>query len=183
MEQKRQGNTVRGKGVRYVFCLDEFIDGAVMRRVMQDVIRLHATNPHKSIHLFLSASGGQLMPAVAFWEFVRIHRIMLDVTVLGAAHSAAIILLCAGRRRFASGSSRFFLHPVFRRYRDVEMTADDLREQTAFSRDDADKYERIVAAATSQSLGKVKMLMEKRTNLDVRGAKNIGLIHKVIPTL
>jgi len=59
--------------------------------------------------LILMSTGGDLYATFAILDFLSERKV--DVVVTGTCFSAAILILAAGKRRYATRRCRFFVHP------------------------------------------------------------------------
>ena len=150
-----------------------------IRQVCLEVVKLFHEDPRKPIRLILNSGGGDVDPAIGFWEFVKHRKIPLEVDTYFSADSAAIIVLCAGQTRRATSRSTFLFHPIGRTVegrlfrKDFVFHARDIGHvESVFSE--------VVGTVTKRKPRDVRRLMNRVTTLSAEDAQKFGLIHEII---
>ncbi|MEK7554714.1 MAG: ATP-dependent Clp protease proteolytic subunit [Patescibacteria group bacterium] len=160
-------------------CFYGEVTGASVMRLQYELMARLAKQPGARLPLFMASPGGSMIPAIAFWEFVTLQKIELDITTLAVGSSASMVILAAGIHRRASSTSRFLLHPTSlglhgRSY------LNDLKRDVRFGEIDEERYLKILAVTTGHSLEKIRELAHAHTYLTAQEAKELGLIHEVL---
>lgn len=66
----------------------------------------------KPVHLFISSGGGGLGEALAVAELIRSLPIHVEAFAFGDVCSSAVLIYAAARRRWATATSAFMVHPA-----------------------------------------------------------------------
>ena len=66
----------------------------------------------KDITLIVSSSGGQVQPALDFYDFAKGLPINITTYAFGQVSSAAIVIYCAAEKRYAHSKSKFLIHGI-----------------------------------------------------------------------
>jgi ATP-dependent protease ClpP protease subunit len=141
----------------------------------------------EEITLFVCSGGGMVVPAISFYEWIKIHKIPLITVAMGEVASAAIPLFLSGKPRKATPHSWFIIHPSGtigykfylkllrimspRRYKeDVE------REETYnnFYREIIYEETHLSQITTKRSLTKAHLILTPQE------AQNVGFIQEII---
>jgi ATP-dependent Clp protease protease subunit len=106
-------------------------------------------------------------------------RPAVSTTVVGQAASMGSLLLCAGEKdmRFALKNARVMVHQPSGGFEgqasDIERHAREILEMRA-------RLNQIYVRHTGQSLDKIEQALERDTFLTAEGARDFGLVDKVI---
>lgn len=134
------------------------------------------TQGFDDITLIVSSTGGQVQPALDFYDFAKKLPIALSTYALGQVASAAIVVYCAADNRSAHDRAKFLIHGIRGQYqgysiKDLEKKiTPGLREQSA-------KIADIIAKATGANTDKVMEDMETEKELSAKQAREQGLIN------
>lgn len=144
-------------------------------RILGDLISKNI----KDITLIVSSSGGQVQPALDFYDFAKGLPVSITTHALGQVSSAAIVIYCAAAKRYAHSKSKFLIHGIrggAQGYsiKDIEKKImPGLKEQSG-------KIAEIIAKTTGKNKSEVEKDMAGEKVLDAEKAKNYGLITKDI---
>lgn len=69
-------------------------------------------DPKPSAHLFIDCVGGDVAASIALYDFIKGLPFVVNCTVIGDCHSAALIFMAACEKRYATKHSRFLFHAV-----------------------------------------------------------------------
>lgn len=149
---------------RIVF-FNGFIDGENLSRltgpIEKHLCALASTDPHSPAVLCITSPGGHLASSFDFFARMiyfgnqNIHTIALDDT-----SSAALFLYIAGKKRFTTPHTMFFIHKI----------------QTHI-----DDYCGNIAGASNKTFENIMTLMtEKGTELTASDALKIGIAHEML---
>ena len=131
----------------------------------------------KDVTLIVSSSGGQVQPALDFYDFAKGLPIKITTHALGQVSSAAIVIYCAAEKRYAHSKSKFLIHGIrggAGRYsiKDIEnKIMPGLKEQSS-------KIAEIIAKTTGKNKLDIEKDMTGEKVLDTQKAREYGLINE-----
>ena len=131
----------------------------------------------KEVTILLHSSGGDPSAAILFHSYVETKKINLTVHVMAKCESAAIIILCAAKRRLGSKNSTYLLHLLKRTYEGkVTLSVQDLRREA----DDLELMEKIlreiVYLAVDRNHKEMIPIYEAERDLTAAEAFQLGLL-------
>lgn len=133
----------------------------------------------KKVIIFLNSGGGETSPVLAFFEYIKLKKIDLHVHVLNACMSAAIIILCAAKKRTAPANARFIIHQMKKFFKDAELMEDELSGQAKDLKMLANAYNEIVSRVTQKPLKRINALCSKQTILSAKQVLDLGLLTEI----
>lgn len=138
---------------------------------------LEEIKDEKEVELLLDSGGGDLTSAISFHSFIKTKGIDLTVNVLSRCESAAVILLCAGKKRIASKNARFLLHPYRRGWKEgIIFTTEELEAEVKdMERLTAIKI-KIAVETIGQKKAKLEKLYQKETVLTAHQSHELGFL-------
>lgn len=131
------------------------------------------------ITIELNSCGGDAISALAFYDRIRLSKNNITIYVLGAAQSAAVVILAAGDKRIMSKNAWVMVHedtivlPEDARVSDVEKNAQ-------VSRRLEDQWNKILEQETGTSAETWEQLHAEETYLDANECLKLGLVDKII---
>lgn len=173
---KRQNDN---DSLRKVYLIGD-ITSVSINTALASILPLVKRSRTRRIVLNLTSSGGSCDAAVAFYQLTKSNGVPLDVDVYHSADSAAVVVLCAGKRRRATASSTFILHSVMRSSQDF-LREKDARHLVMVLKHDDEITADIIARTTGQPVEKIAKLMADGAHLTAQEAQELGLIHEIIP--
>jgi ATP-dependent Clp protease protease subunit len=153
--------------------------------IVAQLLFLEAENPKKEISMYINSPGGVVTSGMAIYDTMNFIRPAVSTTVIGQAASMGSLLLCAGEKdmRFALKNARVMVHQPSGGFSgqasDIERHAREILELRS-------RLNQIYVHHTGQSLEVIEKALERDTFLTAEGAKEFGLVDKVIekrPTL
>ena len=147
--------------------------------IVAQLLFLEAENPKKEISMYINSPGGVVTSGMAIYDTMNFIRPAVSTTVIGQAASMGSLLLCAGEKdmRFALKNARVMVHQpsggVSGQASDIERHARDILELRS-------RLNQIYVPHTGQSLDVIEKALERDTFLTAEGAKDFGLVDKVI---
>lgn len=171
---------------REVYFSERITDESI-KKLQERIISLLEQDGTEKITLYLSSGGGTNNAALAFYEWVRIKGIFLEVIAVAGVASAAIILLMSGKERVVTENTHFLIHPggsiKYNFYTFLQMVFSHrrYREDLAWHKSNMKKTEKIIVAATKISPKEIHDALTKSfIFLSAQEAKDLGLIQKII---
>jgi ATP-dependent Clp protease protease subunit len=147
--------------------------------VVAQLLFLESDNPDKDIFFYINSPGGSVSAGLAIYDTMQFVKPDVSTLCVGQAASMGALLLCAGAhgKRFALPNSRVMIHQPMGGFQgqasDIEIHAKEilyLRE----------KLNEIMAKHTGQAIEKVGRDTDRDNFLSAEGAKDYGLIDKVL---
>jgi ATP-dependent Clp protease protease subunit len=132
----------------------------------------------KPVNIFLNSPGGDLACALSIYDMIQNHNSDTNIIVMGAANSAATVILQAASKRFISKHSHVMIHAGTR----VEAEEISASERKAWSRV-ADFYGEKMVEIYSKCMKKSKVEVKKLLKTDKiyigSEAVAVGLVDEV----
>ena len=160
-----------------------FITGAIEDHmstlIVAQLLFLEAENPKKEIAMYINSPGGVVTSGMAIYDTMQFIRPAVSTTVVGQAASMGSLLLCAGEKdmRFALSHARVMVHQPSGGFQgqaaDIERHAKEIIELRH-------RLNELYARHTGQTLEKIESAMDRDTFLTAEGAKDFGLVDKVL---
>lgn len=129
----------------------------------------------QNITLIVSSGGGQVQPALDFYDFAKGLPVTLTTCTVGQIASAAVVIYCAGEKRFSHSNTRFLIHGIRGSLpnvsiKDIESRVlKDLKSQSR-------KIAEIIAKATNKDVREIADEMEREKTLSAEEAEKYGLV-------
>jgi len=155
------------------------INDEIATLVVAQLLYLEADNPKKEISMYINSPGGVVTSGLAIYDTMQFIRPAVSTTVIGQAASMGSLLLCAGQKdmRFALSHSRIMVHQPSGGFQgqasDIERHAKEILELRS-------RLNEIYVRHTGQKLEAIEVALERDTFLTAEGAKEFGLVDKVI---
>jgi ATP-dependent Clp protease protease subunit len=163
-----------------VIFLGSSIDDQVASLVIAQMLFLEAENPEKDIYLYINTPGGAITSGLAIYDTMQYVKPDVATIALGQAASMGAVLLAGGAegKRFALPHSRVLLHqPLMSGLQgqatDIDIHARDLMRLR-------ERLNKILADHTGQPINKINTDTERDFILEADGAKDYGVIDKII---
>jgi len=147
--------------------------------IVAQLLFLEAENPKKEISMYINSPGGVVTSGMAVYDTMQFIRPAVSTTVIGQAASMGSLLLCAGEKdmRFALKNARVMVHQPSGGFQgqasDIERHAKEILEMR-------NRLNQLYSKHTGQKLDVIEDALERDTFLTADGARDFGLIDKVI---
>jgi ATP-dependent Clp protease protease subunit len=147
--------------------------------IVAQLLFLEAENPKKEIAMYINSPGGVVTSGLAIYDTMQFIRPAVSTTCIGQAASMGSLLLCAGEKdmRFALGHARVMVHQPSGGFQgqasDIERHAKEIIELRH-------RLNELYARHTGQTLEKIEIAMDRDTFLTAEGARDFGIVDKVI---
>ena len=155
------------------------IDDGVATLVVAQLLFLEADNPKKEVSMYINSPGGVVTSGMAIYDTMQFVRPAVSTLCIGQAASMGSLLLAAGRKdlRFALPNARIMVHQPSGGFQgqatDIMLHAQEILNLKK-------RLNEIYVKHTGQPLKKIEDALERDTFLTAEGAKEFGLIDKVI---
>ena len=163
-----------------VIFLGTTIDDQVASLVVAQLLFLEAEKPEKDIFLYINTPGGSITAGLAIYDTMQYVKPDVATIALGQAASMGAVLLAGGApgKRYSLPHSRVLLHqPLMSGLQgqatDIDIHARDIMRLR-------ERLNKILAGHTGQSIDKINLDTERDFILEADGAKDYGLIDKII---
>src|SRR5712672_2094358 len=163
---------------RIIFLSGPVEDG-MSTLVVAQLLFLEAENPKKEISMYINSPGGVVTSGLAIYDTMQFIRPPVSTLCTGQAASMGSLLLAAGNKgmRFALPNSRIMLHQPSGGFQgqatDIMLHAQEILNLKK-------RLNEIYVKHTGQPLKRIEDALERDTFLTADGAKDFGIIDKVI---
>ncbi len=157
------------------------ITSETVKNLIDGVIRYVDEDPNELITLYVSSAGGKYYAAQIFFEWVRLKQVSLQTFALSSVNSAAILLYAAGTKRLASELADFYFHEMKRTFANQELDFRQLVEESEDLSFLENKGLQLIGGACGCTTDKLASLCQTSTRLTAYQAKELGLVHEVVP--
>jgi len=131
------------------------------------------------IVLIVSSSGGQVQPALDFYDFAKRLPIGITTHTVGQVASAAVVVYCVAEKRYAHSRSKFLFHGI--RGSVPNYSIKDVEQRIIPNlKDQSSKIAKIIAEATGKKVEDVEEEMTGEKELNPEEAKKYGLVTESI---
>jgi ATP-dependent Clp protease, protease subunit len=147
--------------------------------VVAQMLFLEAENPKKEISMYINSPGGLVTAGLAIYDTMQFIRPPVSTLCCGQAASMGSLLLAAGAKdaRFALPNARVMVHQPSGGFQgqatDIMLHAQEILNLKK-------RLNEIYVKHTGQPIKKIEDALERDTFLTADGAKDFGLIDKVI---
>jgi len=155
------------------------VEDTMAASICMQLLFLEADNPKKEISIYINSPGGVVTAGLAIYDTMQFIRPAVSTTVIGQAASMGSLLLAAGHKdmRFALANARIMIHQPSGGYQgqvtDILIHA---KEVEALRR----RLNEIYMRHTGRDLKTIEDALERDNFLTAEGAKEFGLIDKVL---
>jgi len=147
--------------------------------IVAQLLFLESENPDKDIFFYINSPGGSVSAGMAIYDTMQFIKPHVSTLCVGQAASMGALLLCAGAKgkRYGLPNSRVMIHQPMGGFQgqasDIEIHAKEI----LFLRE---KLNEIMAKHTGQPVEKVGRDTDRDNFLSADGAREYGLIDKVL---
>jgi ATP-dependent Clp protease, protease subunit len=155
------------------------VDDGMSSLVVAQLLFLEADNPKKEIAMYINSPGGVVTSGLAIYDTMQFVRPAISTLCIGQAASMASLLLAAGCKdmRFALPNARIMMHQPSGGFQgqatDIMLHAQEILNLKR-------RLNEIYVKHTGQQLKKIEDALERDMFLTADGAKEFGIIDKVI---
>src|SRR6187399_392823 len=147
--------------------------------ITAQLLFLEAENPKKEISMYINSPGGVVTSGMAIYDSMQFIRPPVSTLCIGQAASMGSLLLAAGEKdmRFALPNARIMVHQPSGGFQgqatDIMLHAQEILNLKK-------RLNEIYVRHTGQTLKKIEDALERDTFLTAEGAKDFGIIDKVL---
>ncbi|MGN0811032.1 MAG: ATP-dependent Clp protease proteolytic subunit [Akkermansia muciniphila] len=152
--------------------------GAPMVYKLLEELKHEAHRSKDILRLFIDSNGGMISSALTMARFLMSAFSRIETYAIGSVDSAAVTLFLCGEKRFASDSSRFFLHPAGIEMKGI-MTAPQLQTVLRGLQTESACMVRYYAQRTALPLTFWQQLLENESYLDAAGAREKHIVTEI----
>ena len=155
------------------------IDDQVAASVCMQLLYCESENPKKEISMYINSPGGVVTSGMAIYDTMQFIRPKVSTLCVGQAASMGSLLLAAGAKdlRFALPNARIMVHQPSGGFQgqatDIMLHAQEILNLKK-------RLNEIYVKHTGQQLKKIEDALERDTFLTAEGAKDFGIIDKVL---
>jgi ATP-dependent Clp protease protease subunit len=155
------------------------VDDGMSSLVVAQLLFLEADNPKKEIAMYINSPGGVVTSGLAIYDTMQFVRPAISTVCIGQAASMASLLLAAGGKdmRFALPNARIMMHQPSGGFQgqatDIMLHAQEILNLKR-------RLNEIYVKHTGQHLKKIEDALERDMFLTADGAKEFGIIDKVM---
>jgi ATP-dependent Clp protease protease subunit len=163
---------------RIIFITGPVEDGMATVVVAQ-LLFLEAENPKKEISMYINSPGGVVTSGMAIYDTMQFIRPAVSTLCIGQAASMGSLLLAAGEKdlRFALPNARIMVHQPSGGFQgqatDIMLHAQEILNLKK-------RLNEVYMKHTGQPLKKIEDALERDYFMTSEGAKDFGLIDKVL---
>jgi ATP-dependent Clp protease protease subunit len=163
---------------RIIFISGPVEDGMASVVVAQ-LLWLEADNPKKEISMYINSPGGVVTSGLAMYDTMQFIRPPVSTLCTGQAASMGSLLLAAGHKdmRFALPNARIMVHQPSGGF---QGQASDIMIHAQEILNIRKRLNEIYVRHTGQPLKKIEDALERDQFFTAEGAKEFGLVDKVI---
>ena len=163
---------------RIIFITGPVEDGMASLIVAQ-LLFLEADNPKKEIALYINSPGGVVTSGLSIYDTMQFIRPKVSTMCIGQAASMGSLLLCAGEKgmRYALPNARIMVHQPSGGF---QGQASDIMIHAQEILNIRKRLNEIYVKHTGQPIKKIEEALERDQFFTADGAKEFGLVDKVI---
>jgi ATP-dependent Clp protease protease subunit len=155
------------------------VEDQMAASICMQLLFLEAENPKKEISMYINSPGGVVTAGMAIYDTMQFVKPPIATLCIGQAASMGSLLLCAGHKdmRYALPNARIMVHQPSGGFQgqatDIMLHAQEILNLKK-------RLNEIYVKHTGQQLKKIEDALERDTFLTAEGAKDFGIIDKVI---
>jgi ATP-dependent Clp protease protease subunit len=155
------------------------IEDVVSSLVVAQLLFLEAENPKKEISMYINSPGGVVTSGLAIYDTMQFIRPPVSTLCTGQAASMGSLLLTAGQKdmRFALPNARIMVHQPSGGF---QGQASDIMIHAQEILNVRKRLNEIYVKHTGQAIKKIEDALERDQFFTADGAKEFGLVDKVI---
>jgi len=150
--------------------------------IIDQLIEMNADKKFDRIILAINSGGGSVYQAFAIYDMIKALKKPVDTVLVGMAHSAAVIILQAGRQRYTLPNGDIFIHEVGTDFKD-RLTAENLECEYRNLRIVQDRMLKILSQRTG--INSEELLSDCKVSMTFEAEKAVeyGFVDKVIDSI
>jgi ATP-dependent Clp protease, protease subunit len=155
------------------------VEDSMASSVVAQLLFLEADNPKKEISMYINSPGGVVTSGLAMYDTMQFIRPPVSTLCTGQAASMGSLLLTAGHKdmRFALPNARIMVHQPSGGF---QGQASDIMIHAQEILNIRKRLNDIYVRHTGQPLKKIEEALERDQFFTAEGAKEFGLVDKVL---
>lgn len=130
--------------------------------------------------LLISSGGGSVFSGISAYNFLKGIPAEVETHNFGSAISIALVIFCAGKKRYSAPHATFLLHGVQANFpQGAGLEEKQLEERLKGLKLDMENIAGIIAANIGKSEKEIMKAMLNRTTLNPEEAVKFGLVHEI----
>lgn len=129
--------------------------------------------------LLISSGGGTVFHGLSAYNYLVGIPAMVETHNFGSVDSVALVLFCAGRRRYCVPHARFLLHGLVAQFPACSLEEKQLEERVKGLKIDTENLAGVIASSTGKMEADIIRAMLDRTALNAEEAVQFGLAHEI----
>lgn len=130
--------------------------------------------------LLISSTGGNVLAGISAYNFIKGIPAEIETHNFGCAASIALVIYCAGTKRYSAPHATFLLHGAQANFpQGAGLEEKQLEERLKGLRLDMENMAGIIASNTKKSEDEIMNDMIERTTLNPEQAVEYGLVHEI----
>ena len=130
--------------------------------------------------ILISSTGGFVNWGITAYNFLKGIPAEVETHNIGIADSMAVVLHCAGKKRYSAPHARFLIHGVGFTVREkTRLQEKELDEKIKNLKIDTENIAGVIAETTSKSEEEIMTAMYEGTVLNPEQAVEFGLVHEI----
>jgi ATP-dependent Clp protease protease subunit len=164
---------------RVVYLTDE-IDSESASIITAVLFLLDQEDSEEPIQLWINSNGGDTQAFFAIYDMIQLVKAPVKTICIGAASSAAAMLLAAGSKgmRYATSNAHVMIHQV--QVEGVGGTGTEVEIEAREIKKLKGRIEEILACHTGQGIRKIRRDCEHDKYMDAQTAKEYGIIDHIL---
>lgn len=158
--------------------LFDTVDYQNCKQVIMDIDKANKDSEIENILLTISSGGGSLLPAFSLFEHIKNSAKNVDILVDSWCGSAAVMILQAGRHRYATSLSRFKLH--FSSHKSDSAYFDEYEERFGFQKELHQQFISLTTSRNGMSYANFKKNFVPTKFIHADDALKLNLIDEII---
>lgn len=147
--------------------------------LMQTIQNLLQQETGKII-LLISSPGGQVAAGLSLYNFLKGIPIQIDTHNYGSVDSIAIVVFCAGQKRYCVPNARFLMHGIgFDIPQPTRFEEKQLEEKIKDLKMDKANIVKVISENCKKSEEEISDDIHEVKVLNPEEAKNYGLVHEI----
>jgi ATP-dependent protease ClpP protease subunit len=170
--------SVATERVTYIQFCAPIIENSI-RTLMQNILNEVNYGTNRLV-ILISSPGGSVFWGLTAYNFLKGLPINIDTHNIGSVDSVAIVVYCAGIRRYSVPHGRFLMHGVgFDVPQGTRFDEKTLDERMKSLRMDMENIAGVISENTGKSEEEIKKAMYEGTVLNPEQAVKFGLVHEI----
>ena len=163
---------------RIIF-LGSGIKTGLANSIVAQLLFLEQTDPKADIRLYINSPGGSAFDGLAIYDTMNYIKPDVVTICVGQASSMAAVLLAAGAfgKRLILPQARVMIHQPSS---EVDGQVTDIEIATRELKDTKDRFNKILAEKTGQTLARIAQDVERDYYLSPKAAVKYGLVDAVL---